>query len=232
MQMNKQNKSFVAMYAIVAVVYILLFALIPFPKDAAAWLMFVFSLIAVAGSCAVTLYTLGKDSSLMSKFYGYPVFKIGMVYMLLQLGFSVLIYIIGSFAQVPYWVALLLSLILAGGAGIGVIAADNAREFVEQMDDHTVEVTGNVTYFQLDARDILELCQDDALRPELEALVTKCKYSDPVSVPETRELEEEIKALLQELRKQVAENKGEEALAKAQLILRLLSSRNRIKSVQ
>lgn len=232
MQMNKQNKSFVAMYAIVAVVYILLFALIPFPKNAAAWLMFVFSLIAVAGSCAVTLYTLGSSSSLMSKFYGYPVFKIGIAYMLLQLGLSVLIYIIGSFTQVPYWVALLLSLILAGGAGIGVIAADNARDFVEQMDDQTVEITRNITYFQLDARDILELCQDDTLRPELEALVTKCKYSDPVSVPETQELEEEIKALLQELRKQVAENKGEEALAKTQLILRLLSSRNRIKSVQ
>lgn len=228
MQINKRNKSFVVMYAIVAVVYILLFALIPFHKPAGSWLMFVFSLISIAGGCSITLYAFGKDDSLMSKFYGYPVFKIGIGYMLLQLGLSVLVYIIGAFINVPYWVGLLLSLVMAGAAGIGIIAADNAHDFVEQIDNQTLEVTRNVTYFNVDIGDLLDMCEDKTLRTPLQELATKCKYSDPVSIPETEEKEQQIKIELQELHTLIERNENEKANEKIQLVLRLLSSRNRI----
>lgn len=228
MQINKRNKSFVVMYAIVAVIYILLFALIPFHKPAGSWLMFVFSLISIAGGCGITLYVFGKDDSLMSKFYGYPVFKIGIGYMLLQLGLSVLVYIIGAFINVPYWVGLLLSLVMAGAAGIGIIAADNAHDFVEQIDNQTLEVTRNVTYFNVDIGDLLDMCEDETLRTPLQELATKCKYSDPVSIPETEEKEQQIKIELQELHTLIERNENEKANEKIQLVLRLLSSRNRI----
>lgn len=230
--MDKRSRSFVAVYAIVAVVYILLFALIPFHKPAGSWLMFVFSLISIAGGCGITLYAFGKDDSLMSKFYGFPVFKIGICYTGLQLGISVLIYIIGAFVNVPYWIGLLLSLVLVGAAGIGVIAADNAHEFIEQIDHHEVELTRNITYFQIDISDLLDECQDEALRASLQALATKCKYSDPVSVPATEEKEQQIKTELTELRKLMNQNENQKAQEKIQLILRILSSRNRIKMMQ
>ena len=228
MQNNKRNKSFLAIYVIIAVVYILLFALIPFRKPAGSWLMFVFSLISIAGSCSITLYAMGRNDSLISKFYGYPAFTIGVGYMLLQLGFSVLVYIIGAFTNVPYWVGLLLSLIMAGAAGIGVIAADNAHDFIEQMDKQEVATTRNITYFNIDISDFLELCQDETLRTSLKELATKCKYSDPVSIPETEEKEQQIKMELQELRAIIEQNEHEKANEKIKLILRLLSSRNRI----
>lgn len=232
MQINKRNKSFVAMYAIVAIVYILSFALIPFDKPAGSWLMFVFSLISVAGGCGITLYAFGKDDSLMSKFYGYPVFKIGIGYMLLQLGLSVPVYIIGAFVNVPYWVGLLLSIFIAGAAGIGVIAADNAHDFIEQADDRIVASTRNITYFNVDVSDLLELCQDETLRVSLKELATKCKYSDPVSIPDTKEKEQQLQTELQELRALMQQNETQKAQEKVQLLLRLLASRNRIKSIQ
>ena len=230
--MNKRSRSFVAVYAIVAVVYILLFALIPFHKPAGSWLMFVFSLISIAGGCGITLYAFGKDDSLMSKFYGFPVFKIGICYTGLQLGISVLIYIIGAFVNVPYWIGLLLSLVLAGAAGIGVIAADHAHEVIEQIDHHQVEVTQSITCFQIDISDLLDECRDETLRPSLQALATKCKYSDPVSVPATEEKEQQNKTELLELRALMQQNENQKAQEKIQLILRLLSSRNRIKMMQ
>ncbi|MBO5891527.1 MAG: hypothetical protein J6Q30_02290 [Oscillospiraceae bacterium] len=228
MQMNKQMKSFVAMFGIVAVVYVLLFALIPFTKPAGSWLMFIFSLISIAGGCGITLYAFGKGDSLMSKFYGYPVFKIGIGYMLLQLGLSVLVHIIGAFTNVPYWVGLLLSLVMAGTAGIGIIAADNAHDFIEQMDNHEDVVTRNITYFNIDISDLLEMCRDETLHVSLKELATKCKYSDPVSIPETEEKEQQIKMELQELHALIEQNENEKANEKIQLVLRMLSSRNRI----
>lgn len=226
--MNKKNKSFIAMFAIVALVYILLYALIPFAKPAGSWLMFVFSILSIVGGCCITLYTLGKDDTLMSKFYGYPIFKIGISYTLLQLGASVVVYVVGAFVNVPYWVGLLLSLLLAGIAGIGMIAADNARDFVEQTEDRTIALTRNITCFNLDISDLLELCQEDALRAPLQELATKCKYSDPVSVPETEELEQQIKQELEQLRKLLEQNETQKAEDQIRLLLRLLSSRNRI----
>jgi hypothetical protein len=107
---------------------------------AGSWLMFIFSLIAIACGCGITLYAFGKDDSLMSKFYGFPVFKIGIRYTALQLGLSLVIYIIGAFINMPYWVGLLLSLVLAGAAGIGVIAADNAHDVIRQIDHQEAAV--------------------------------------------------------------------------------------------
>ena len=164
MEGNKQRNSFLAIYGIIAVVYILLFALIPFPKPAGSLLMFVFSLIAIAGSCGSSLYTLGRNDSLMSKFYGYPIFKIGIGYMLLQLGLSVAVYVIGAFVSVPYWVGLLLSVLPAGAAGIGMIAADNAHTFIEQTDRQEQATTRSMTHFVIDVSDALELCQEESLR--------------------------------------------------------------------
>lgn len=231
MQMNKQTKSFVAMYGIVAVVYILLFALIPFAKPAGSWLMFVFSLIAIAGGCGITLYAFGKGDSLMSKFYGYPVFKIGIGYMLLQLGLSVPVYIIGAFTNVPYWVGLLLSLVMASAAGIGIIAADNAHDFIEQIDNQTLEVTRNVTYFNVDIGDLLDLCEDKTLRASLQELATKCKYSDPVSIPETEEKEQQIKQELAYLKSALTANDTQQTLTHIKNVSILLSARNRICAV-
>ena len=228
--MSKQNKSFVTIHAIIGAVFIALFAFIPFEKPGASWLMFIFSVIAIAGNCWVSIYTFGRSDSLMSKFYGYPVFKIGLYYMLIQLGLSVLLFIIGAFVDVPYWVGLLLSLVLAGIAAIGMIAADNAHDVIQQMDTQSIEITRNVTRFNVDLGDALDLCQNPQLRQPLQELATKCKYTDPVSIPQTQELEERIKEAIGQLLVLLEQNQAQQALEQINLITRLLSSRNRIKS--
>lgn len=229
MQMNKPKKSLLAMYAITAAVYILLFALIPFEKPGCSWLMFVFSLIAIAGSCCITVYTFGKNDSLMSKFYGYPVFRIGLIYMLLQLGLSMVMFLIGVFTDVPYWVGLLISLILAGGAAIGLIAADNTHDLLQHIDTETARDTQNVTCFNVDLGNALDLCQDRELLEPLQELATKCKYTDPVSIPQTEELEAQIKEAIIQLQSHLELNQTQQAKNRIDLISRLLTTRNRIK---
>lgn len=70
--------------------------------------------------------------------------------------------------------------------------------------------------------------KDETLHVSLKELATKCKYSDPVSIPETEEKEQQIKIELQELHTLIERNENEKANEKIQLVLRLLSSRNRI----
>ena len=80
MKMNKPKKSAVAIYGIIAILFILLTVLIPFPKPASSWIMFAFSIISLAVGAGISLYAFGKPKDLMSKFYGYPIFRIGYLY--------------------------------------------------------------------------------------------------------------------------------------------------------
>lgn len=228
MKINKRAKSFIAIYAIAGTVYILLFALIPFAKPPASWVMFAFSLISIVAGCGMTLYAFEKEEGLMSKFYGFPIFRLGFLYALFQIGLSVIFYGIGAFVDIPYWIGLIPSLLLAGGAAAGMIAADNAKDYIEEIDTKTAVATKTITYFQIDIRDLEDICENETLRAPLHELAVKFRYSDPVSSPATAEKEEQIKAELEALKALIVAEETERSVEKIKQISNLLSSRNRI----
>lgn len=129
MNLGKKSKSVIAIYAIILVVYIIGFLIIPFNKVAASWISFAFTIIAIAASLFVFNQAFNSKETLVSKIYGYPIFRVGAVYALAQLAIGIVICTIGAFVAVPYWVALLLSIIMLGAAAIGVIITDNTRDF-------------------------------------------------------------------------------------------------------
>lgn len=227
MKSSKRQQSVMIVYAIAAVVFVVLTLAIPFPKPAASWMMFAFTLVSFAGGCGITLFAFSKSDELKSKFYGYPVFRIGFLYTIIQLAFTLLVYIIGGFVDVPYWVGLALSVLLMGLAAIGVITTDTARDFVEETEAKTVVATRTIRRFQVDIADVLDMCKDQAVYPSLKKLVEKFKYSDIVSSDETAPVEEQIKVEINELRGMIATESTEVLLTKVEKISNLLSSRNR-----
>ena len=227
MNLTKRGKSVIVVYAIAAVVFSILTLAIPFSKPAGSWMMFAFSIISFAGGCGITLFAFGKSEELKSKFYGYPVFRIGFFYTAIQVVLTLLIYIIGAFVAVPYWVGLVLSVFVAGAAAIGVITTDNARDFVEEVEEKTEIVTKTIRKFKVDIADVLDFCKDENVYPSLKDLVEKFKYSDIVSNDETAPVEEQIKQEINELRNMISTESTEVLLAKVETISNLLSSRNR-----
>lgn len=228
MKLGKKSKSVIAIYAILLVVYIVAFLIIPFNKIAASWISFAFTIIAIAGSLLIFNFAFNAKETLVSKIYGYPIFRVGAVYALAQLALGVVICIIAAFVAVPYWVALLLSIILLGAAAIGVIVTDNTRDLVEHVDEATVADTKNVTHFQIDIAGIVDCCEDGALKAELKKLYEGFRFSDPVSNAHTKESEEKLRALLSELKILVENDNVTEATAYIQKVSNALAERNRI----
>ena len=64
MNMNKKNKSTIAVYAIIAILYLVAFVTIPFTKNIASWISFAFTLVSFVFGLGVTLYVFGKDDEL------------------------------------------------------------------------------------------------------------------------------------------------------------------------
>lgn len=228
MKLGKKSKSVIAIYAILLVVYIVAFLIIPFNKIAASWISFAFTIIAIAASLFVFNQAFNSKETLVSKIYGYPIFRVGAVYALAQLAIGIVICAIGAFFVVPYWVALLLSIIMLGAAAIGVIITDNTRDLVEHVDETAKVDTEVVTNFQIDIAGIVDCCEDSNLKSELEKLNDAFRFSDPVSNAKTKEAEDKINALLNELKANVESNNISESTTLIKRITNALAERNRI----
>ena len=228
MKLGKKSKSVIAIYAILLVVYIVAFLIIPFNKIAASWISFAFTIIAIASSLLIFNFAFNAKETLVSKIYGYPIFRVGAVYALAQLVIGVVICAISAVIAVPYWVALLVSVILLGAAAIGVIITDNTRDLVEEVDESVNVDTKNVTRFQIDIASIDDVCENTEVKADLEKLNELFRFSDPVTNDETREVEESIKTMLAELKTIVADGSTDDINALIKRITNTLNERNRI----
>lgn len=228
MKMNKKQISVIIIFGIIALVLTVVTTVLPFTKNASSLFMYFFSMLSIVAAASVTVYTLRKSKKLMSKFLGYPLYRLGIIYMTVQLLLTLIVYIIGIYYEIPLWIAIVVSVILLGFFAICCITAENAQDIVEEIDAKEIQKTKAVTYFQLDIADLVDACQNDEVRPALEKLATKFRFSDPVSTPSSEEKEHQIKAKLAELKADLNEKESTVLLAQVRNISSLLESRNRL----
>ena len=228
MNVIEKAKSIIAIYAIVAVALIVSTVAIPFPKYAASWTAFVFAIISLVGGCAITLFAFGKADTLKSRFYGCPVFRIGIIYTIVQMCVTLTIYVVDAIVVAPYWIGLILSILIICVFAIGVIAADATRNFVQEVETKTIAATRNLKRFTIDIADVVDICKDENVYAPLKKLAERFKYSDTVSTKETMKIEEQISREIDELRSIITTEGTEVLLAKIENVSNLLSSRNRL----
>lgn len=226
--MNKKSKSMIAVYGVLVLIYLIAFVVIPFPKNAASWISFVFTLISLAVSFGIISSVLKKEGDLKSKFYGFPILKIGYLYPIVQLILGIVICGIVAFVAVPYWIALVLSLVLLAVAIIGVIAADNVRDIIEENEAQIERTTKATKLFNLNISSALDLCAEPTVKKELEKLAEAFRFSDPVSNEATEEIENIIMGKLEKLKIQITSSSSDENIEKITELKNLLLERNRI----
>lgn len=222
---NKKTKSLLAVYAIILVMFCALYLVVPFPKTGAYWVEFIFSLIAVTGGCGISWYAFNNDG-IKSKIYGFPVFNLGFAYMAVQIVFGIVIAAVGFAVNVPVWITVVASVLILGLAAIGIIGADNARDIIEEQENHDEIATKAMKTFRLDIQYIVDLCGDTELKKSLEKLVEQFKYSDPVSSDELTDIEDNLQREVKNLAALVNSDR-ELAAKKISEIETLLADRNR-----
>lgn len=225
---RKSEKSLIAIFVIVLVVYIIAFFVIPFNRTAASRISFTFSIVAVVSSILAFNRAFNAKEMPVSKLYGYPIFRVGMIYVLVQLVVSISVCVIETFILIPYWIALILSVLFLGAATIGMIITDNVRDVVEAVDAKFDFAIKQMTSFQISIADIVDQCKDEALRVELKKLDELFRYSDPISSEDTRESEQAIQLMLDELKVLVPGGSADEIAALTEKITTALKIRNRI----
>ena len=222
--MKNKIRAGIVLAIIFAVYNVLAFAL-PFVHNAVFWLSYVFSMVAIAAQVYIMYTAFMKEEGAKSKFYGFPIAKVGVIYLLIQLalGFVMMIFA----ARVVTWIPVVLYVVLLGVAAIGFIATDSMRDEVERQDVQMKKVVSVMRDLQGKVSGIVNLSAAD-MRADIAKLAEDMRYSDPVSNDALAGIESELSANVDALRAAVVAGDSETARRLCRQTSAALAERNRL----
>ena len=205
---------------VLLMLYILLAFLIPFVKTAVFWFSFAFTLIAFCVT-AYALYTAFlKKPDARSRFYGFPIARIGVIYGGGQLAASLLLMALGKWT--PAWLAVLVYAAMLGAAVIGLVSADAVVETIHVKDQKLKKDVTFMRSLQSKTHQLAAQC-DSA---EVKAFCENVRYSDPVSSEALAEIERDLSAAVDDLQAAVVDGDSGVICQLARKADTLLSERN------
>ena len=217
-------------FGILLVLYILIAFLVPFAKTATFWVSVVFTVVAFAVAAAAFYIAFVKTPDAKSKFYGFPIARIGVIYAIVQIVASFVFMALATFvAEWPVWPAILVYAVALGVTLIGLIAADAVVEEVQRQDVQLKKDVYLMRSLQSKLNQMTSQCDGnpdaaDAVKKFAEEL----RFSDPVSSDALVDVERDLAAAVDEL--QAAVTDGDSAAVK-QLCCKgmgILSESNRL----
>jgi cytochrome c556 len=198
----------------------------PFPKNGSFWLSYVFGVIAIAAQIYVFQVAFPSGKNVKSKFYGFPIAKIGVTYLLVQLVLSLVCIVLA--AVVPVTLAAVLYVLLLAAAALGFIAADTMREEIERQDAQLKKDVACMQALRSRVYPMSAQCADAQAAEALRKLADEFRYSDPVSGDTLSEAEANLTACVDELQQAVVDGDAQSILALARRTSIALGERNRL----
>lgn len=221
--MSKNKISFYIVLGAVFVAFSVVALAVPFVKNGVFWVAYVFGVAALGAQLYTLPMTMGGESP-KSKFYGFPVARISVGYLIIQLVLSLLAMTLAKWA--PVWAALAVFVLLLCAAVIGFVAAETARTEVQKQDTVKKKDISTMTALRSRSAALVSRAGSDAVRKELEALAESFRYSDPVSSEATTEAEAALTADLEKLSAALTTGEEDTILALCRKLRGNLAARN------
>lgn len=223
--MKNTIRWWIILAAILTVFNVVVFA-VPFEKSAVFFLSWFFTLVAIGAQIYVIHTAFYQGEGTKSRFYGWPIARIGTVYLVVQITLGLLFMALGS--MVKLWIPLILYVILLGVSTVGFVATDAMRDEVERQD---VKLKKDVSYMrslQSKAVSLVQLAQEDHVRKALEKFSEDLRFSDPVSNSTLADIEADLTACVDEIYQAVADDDHDNILTLVQKAETALMERNRL----
>ena len=192
---KNSTKGYIILGILFALVSVIAFA-VPTIKTATYWIAYAFTAAAFVAQIIIWNKALGKET-LKSKFLGFPVVHIGIVYAVIQvIAFAVFMFV----PTLPAWSAIVVCSVIAGISAVCMISADAGRDEIERVE---AKVQKKVFYIRELQADI-ELLADNETNADVKTALTqlaeKIRFSDPMSNEQLVDLENKISSKVAELK--------------------------------
>lgn len=224
--MKKNQIRGLAVILIILAVFSVISFLLPFKMTSVFWLSYIFGAVSVLVQIYVLKTAFCGSNEVKSKFYGFPIARIGAVYMTVQLILSVIFMILADIA--PWWIAVIAFVVLLAAAAIGFISSDAMRDEIEAQDTRLEINTSCMLTLRSLVYPLAGQCDDKNEKEVLRELADEFKYSDPVSSDALKEIEAELEKQVAELQTAVSEVRNPEVVALCRKVNNTLIERNRL----
>ena len=224
--MNKNQKRYLAVAAIVFIAFSAIVFAAPFKMNVVFWVSYAFSIIAMGIQIWVFKIAFGGKESVRSKFYGFPIARIGIAYLTIQIILSFIFMVLA--AVVPLWLVLILYVAALAAAAIGLISTDAMRDEIERQDIKLQADTNCMQMLRSQIDSLPAQCEDNDAVKALENLADEFRYSDPVSGEALKDIENDLMALTSELQKAVIDNDAMGVMGLCKKTGAVLTERNRL----
>lgn len=192
------NRNQVREWLVIAITFIV-FSVIafaaPFTRNTVFWVSYVFAVVAVLAQIFVFQKAFHQGETVTSKFFGFPIARIGIIWMAVQVVLSLVFMALA--AHIAAWVSVVLFVVVLGVALVGLIAADAARDEVERIETKQKADVRLMRSLQAEAKAMAASCGDASTKKLLQELSDDLRFSDPVSGPALFEVEQELEAAVQ-----------------------------------
>lgn len=227
MKLSKNAVRFLIFIGLALLVFNVIAFIVPFAKTGTFWIGYLFGMISILGQIAVMKLAFNGTTTVRSKFYGFPVARIGIIYAVVQVLLS--IFVMALAAYIPAWIPVVIFIILFAIAAAGLVASDTVREEVVHQDAKIVEDVKAMRNLQSKMNMLVSQSDcNEEVKSALSSLAEEIKYSDPVSGKATKELEQELLFDIEELQKVVVDGDNESALKICKKAMGILAERNRL----
>lgn len=223
----KRTVAYSIVYPIILVALAVAFFFIP-TKTNAGWVALGFTALAVIITTVFSAKLAKNADTNRKAFYAKPVIKVATVYAVVQIIIGITLCVVSIFKPFSAWISTIVCLLWFIAAIASLIAANAVKKAIAPIETETEVKIRKVTEFRIDMTSVFEACRSDEIRRELEKLADDFKYSDPVSSPDTVEIEKKIASEIADLAKKVEADKTEKAKEGIRTVRNLLSERNRI----
>lgn len=224
--MSKKRIQSLIIIGIILVLFNVISFAIPFAKNVVFALSYIFSTIAILLQVYVLYNSFSNGKELKSKLYGFPIAKIGVMYLSVQIIVSIIAMALSKF--IPIWVVVIIYSLVLGLYAIGFIAADAMREEIVRQDEKLKKVVLNMRELQSKSKFLAKQCENTVAFKPLEDMAEKFRYSDPVSCEQALELENELKMYLEEIQISINETEYQCVMDFCKKIEIILEERNRL----
>ncbi len=225
--MKKNTVRGMILLAVVAAVFSLIAFVLPVEKTAVFWIAYGCGLVAVLFQ--LYIFKISFDGDAKSRFYGFPIARVGVYYLVVQLILSIAEIALASI--IPLWVAIIVNALMLALAVIGCVTADAMRDEIIRQDVQLKKDVSRMRELQSLAASMLAQCTDEDMKQTVKKIADELRFSDPVSSNATVELEEELKNQMADIQQAVADGDASSAKMLCEKLLSSLAERNRICSI-
>lgn len=212
--------------AILLVLYLLVVFLVPFARTPVYWVSFGFTMVAFVVTTAATYSAFILHEDAKSRFYGFPITKIGADYGIAQMVLGLVVMALGRW--VPVWLAVPVYALALGATCLGLIAADTAAEQIHIQDQKLTEGVTLMRSLHSQLCRLASRCDDPDAAADVKKFAEELRYSDPVSSDALADIERELCAVVDELQTAVIDGDPSAVEQLCRKANTLLAERNRL----